>query len=124
MKKRMKKIVCVLASIGIILTLLSTENFVLPKKEITKKKPRVTDEHIVVGDGDLLEDSTMLIQKLAELNTSSLHNVRDTMSQKSNLCKEERSRYIECTQKMQNAMIECSRCIDEQQAIRKRCFKK
>ncbi len=125
----MKKIVYTLAMGGIVLTILGADTFVLSKKESTKKKPRITPEHIIAGDGDLLQDITTHLKNVTELLDATHNDVRATISQeKPNFVKDasqqQRHQYDECTQKMRNALKECSRCIVEQQAIRNRCFKK
>ena len=125
----MKKIVYMLAVGGIVLTILGADTFVLSKKESIKKKPRVTEEHIIATEGDILQEIPIALKELAALLDDSVNNVRETVGQeKPNSCKkasqQERQLYVECTRKMQNAISECSRCIVEQQSIRKRCFKK
>jgi hypothetical protein len=125
----MKKIVYMLAVGGVVLTILGADTFVLSKKESTKKKPRITPEHIIAGDGDLLQDITTHLKELAALQDTTLNNIRVTLNQeKPNLVKDasqqQRHQYDECTRKMQHALKECSQCIIEQQAIRNRCFKK
>ena len=118
----MKKMLYALACIGVVLTLLSAENFVLPKKEIIKKKPRITEEHIITNIGDQLQESAVLRKAIAEIDASSLDNVKSNPFK--NASQQERQQYDECTQKMRNALQECSQCIIEQQSIRKRCCKR
>ena len=114
-----------LAGIGIVLTLLGAENFVLPKKEIIKKKPRITRERIIAGQGESLQDLTQVFKHGVAVQETFINDITLIMNQENkNASQEKMHEYEECMHIIQQASKSYTQLLEENHRKLKNCFKK